>query len=128
VTSNVILVGSLNCPRKRCVDVGHDRCFEEILEEGVLTESESSNGSVVDIQLWRAKRLCGKVAHMYIIRLIDHLKHAVTADAQGGTRLGKHCRPAREEIVSVGSGNIRAEIGVRSAALVTRYQSNIGGG
>jgi hypothetical protein len=101
--------------------------FEKILEEGVLTESKGSDGSVVDIPLRRAKRLCGKVAHMYIIILIDHLKHAVTADAQDGTRLGKHSGPDRVEVVSVGSGNIPAEIGVRSAARVTRYQSNIGG-
>jgi hypothetical protein len=125
VASNVIMVGRLNCPRKRCVDVGHDGCLEEILEEGVLTESKGSDGSVVNIQLRRAKRLCGKVAHMYIIRLTDHLKHAVTADAQGGARLSKHRRPARVVVVSVASGDIPAEVGVRSAALVTRYQSNI---
>jgi hypothetical protein len=109
-------VGRLNSPRKRCVDVGHNGCLEGILEEGVLTESKGSDRSVVDIQLRQAKRMCGKVAHMYIIRLIDHLKHAVTADAQGGARLGKHRRPARIEVVSVDSRIIPAEVGVRSKA------------
>jgi hypothetical protein len=111
VASNIILVGRLNCPRKRCVDVGHDGCFEEILEEGVLTESKGSDGSVVDIPLRRAKRLFGKVAHMYIIRLIDHLNHAVTADAQGGTRLGKHSGPTSIKVVSIFSSEIPAEVG-----------------
>jgi hypothetical protein len=119
VASNVILVGRLNCPRKCGVDVGHDRCFEEILEEGVLTESKGSDGSVVDIQLRRAKRMQRKVAHMYIIRLIDHLKHAVTADAQGGTRLGKHSGPTSIIVVSIFSGDIPAEVSVRSATLIT---------
>jgi hypothetical protein len=53
-----------------------------------------------------------------MIRLIDHLKHAVTADAQGRTRLGEDCRPASIKVVSIFSCDIPAEISVRSSALV----------
>jgi hypothetical protein len=112
VASNVILVGRLNCPRKRCVDVGHDRCFEGILEDIIVTLNKGFEGNVVDILLRQAKRMQWKVAHICIMRLIDHLKHAVTADAQGSTSLGKNTGSAGIKVVSVGSGDIPAEIGV----------------
>jgi hypothetical protein len=128
VASNIILVGGRSSPWKFQIIAWQKGCFEGILEHIIVTLNKGLVGDVVDVLLGRAKRMQWKVAHICIMRLIDHLKHAITADAQGGTRLGKHSGSASIEVITVVARDIPAKIGIRSAALITSYQSYIGWG